>query len=453
MQPKTDAWPPFSSFLPPSSRGEGKDGSFDFLPLVSENVGSFTPSELGGLLAEYDMLKGGAESATILYDRKPGGGANGTVEALATYSAVGLTTGSGVGARWATTGVAESAVGTLLIYYTPSHVSAGPPVFASSDLTGGITPQYLDMSGNVAIGQITPRFRDLVRGTGQVATGMAAPSWPFTLGTTYGNPMNTSINGVNAVVYDSGTRENGLLTTKSFNVRLGNNFANNGTSPNVYHYVLIFSGVLTESQVRQCHNYMVSRCSSRGIVVGGPAVLTGNLLTLSGNSITALINENRILPTLPFDKAKAGLSGAGPAQWLALAGQSAVPLRRPNSPRNYAFLWPTAIGSLADIQQYIPPYSAALKAAGWRPIVATSISASGGYDVTKNQLNSWLDSPQGWVAWADALCDFRDILEISADGAFANLTYFLDGIHPTDIASYRDLIEPRITSVINLMAA
>lgn len=405
-------------------------------PLSPSNgwpVSGLDPSIFGGLLADYDDLKSGGELATVLYDRKPGGGANGTVGVNATYSAQGITT-VGAGGITAsdycfTSGVASNQVRTVVVRVKPS---SGGGVFASADAAGVNAKVWAEFLGNASIGDLLPTLTD---GLGNhIRARMNANSWPFTLAFTLGDPGRMYLNGVEAAYYDLQNNFSGLAAGAN-PVRFATNFVNNGSLGGLWVRQLLFSTVLTPGQILQCHSYLAGQSANRGITPGGPVSLTGNFLGLVGNSLVNNMVTSQLLTAQAFDKLQASFTGATPSQFLALSGMTIGPLYRPGSARNFVFVWPTAtLSGGSDVATYIAPLCKALRAIGFKVLVGTAISHSG-FDAIKNAINAALDDKTtGWTSFADALADFRGVTEISADNAFTNPTYYIEaptGLHLT----------------------
>jgi lysophospholipase L1-like esterase len=71
------------------------------------------------------------------------------------------------------------------------------------------------------------------------------------------------------------------------------------------------------------------------------------------------------------------------------------------------------------------------KALGARVIVATETSSYGGGDAYKDGLNPILRA-EAFTWGADNIADLATISQLGADGAYANTTYFADGVHPNN---------------------
>jgi hypothetical protein len=100
--------------------------------------------------------------------------------------------------------------------------------------------------------------------------------------------------------------------------------------------------------------------------------------------------------------------------------------------------------SVADTYACLEAYVNARRAAGWRVIVMQMISRVG-QDVFKNAYNALISA--GWTANAQGYVTFSALL--SADGAYANTTYFnVDQIHPQTLSD-TTLIAPVISTAIN----
>lgn len=418
------------------------------LPVIAGRVRrAFAPTSLGTLLAEYDCVQGA--DAAVLYDKKPGGGANGVTTGC-TYTTGGVKAGA-TAANFIKTALPWTNVRTIIVALTP--ISNGLNVFSSQSGAGVTVPLFADFSGSVAQGDLGLRWRDLNTG-GFVNARHNVASWPYTFAFTRPSgavACKQYANGVEASLYDFQSNGNAFAPDANV-ISFGNNFASTGNSTSlVYGYVLLFSSVLTAAQVAACHAYMMGKVNARGVAATGPVTLSGDLLCLTGNSVTNLINVAEITPTVPFNIIKQGFGGATPSQVILLARQATQPLKRSLATRNYLVLWPTPnIASAQDIDDYVVPYALEMRGLGWKVAVPTCLSYTGG-DVLKNQINARYDVLMGGGSPPfNGLIDLRVYPNVSADGAYSNLTHFSDGTHPTATA-YTNYIDPGITAGVNAL--
>lgn len=403
------------------------DQIFMLPPSYGFDAPGFNPSSLGNLLAEYDFLQGA--NPLVLYD-KSANAAHGTVVSGVTWSSYGLTTASG--SKWATTAVNAQTAKTILLYFKPA-TSGNPSPFANGGSVSALTPLYAELVGTLAYGDIYARMRDLNTGANTAARHNVS-QWPYCLGYTLGTPCKQYANGVEASIYEAQSNV-GNYAPNSDNIRLSNNFVNTGSSALLYCYALFFSDAKSASDVLRCYNYMKAKVDARSVPAGGPASLTNNYLIFTGNSITVGLTPSSITTSVTFDKMIQGLGGASLSQWVTFAGQTVTPTFRPLATRNYAVIWPTAmVTTTAQVDSTVVPYAALLRSAGWKVAVATSISSTTG-DSAKNTVNAYYDTLMaGGTPPFDTLIDLRSITEVSADGAYANTTYFLEGLHLTAAA-------------------
>ena len=429
---------------------------------------SWTPSTPGGLLAEYDFLKGASESSAVLYDRKPSGGANGTVGAGATYSALGLTNvGFGGGTGFATSGVAGNAVGTVLVYLKPL---GGPDGVASNNGVGVLSPLYLDFVGGppgtpTGYGDVWPRLRDMNVFGVSAAAHVNAPGWPLMVGWTMGNPVKLYLNGAEPLIYDAPASNGSDFIPGSSPIDFGGNVNSTGQSAHLYCYALLFSTVLSAADVRAAYNYMTLKVAKRSVPAGGPVTYTNNFVVFTGNSITNRITLPLSGLNLSFDQLKVGFGGASLQQVILLARQATQPIRRPLSSRNFLILWPFPTGATAaDVGNVIVPYAAEMQAAGWTVGVPTCLSYSTdgtpsgtiAGDAIKNAANNALAAAAVAPGAPFTLIDLRVYPDISADGAANNTQWFVDRLHPTISGdantppdAYGTYIQPALAAWIN----
>ncbi len=408
--------------------------------------GSFSPADIGSLLAEYDFLQGA--DPLVLYD-KSSNAAHGTVVSGVSWSSYGLTTASG--SKWATTGVRVVDVKTIRYYVKPIDTS-GPPTFASATTPGTVAPVLSEFIGTLANGDLNPRVRCLDSNADTTANTNArhnAVSWPFAHGYTFGNPVKQYVDGVESLVYDAQSNASSY-TMGTEMLRFANGYNNSSSAAMLLCYAVLYSDVKTAAQVQLVDSYMAQRVASRGVPAGGPAVLSNDLLVFTGNSITNLMPMTNIVTAHTFDKMKQGLGGASLSQVLSLARQATQPLRRPLATRSYCVFWPSAIlTSTADVDNYVTPYAAELKAQGWKVAVPTMLSWSGEGSI-KATVNNYLKAVAAAPGAAFSVIDLTSIAEISADGAYANRTWFRDDIHPAD-AAYSTYIEPALSAGVDAM--
>lgn len=411
---------------------------------------AWTPADLGGLLAEYDFLEG-ADPA-VLYDLS-GAGNHGTVGTGGTFSADGFTPGgadfSAVG--WATTPIAGEDVGTVLVYFTTVGAD-GPPVVCQ-DPNVGTAQLLVELIGPVAQGRLYPRVRDLTTGA-QLAADISAPAWPCSLGFVFDTPSRLSINGVEAVIYDA--QANGSsYNLGSAPITFGSYYFAGFAAKHLYCYALIFDRPLTEAEQLQCHQYMAAQCAGRGTAATGPASLTTDLLGFVGNSLTQGLDTAEVTPAGTWSRVSSHIYGGTPANVIAKAVQSLLPLYRPNAARNYVQVWPSPNGTAADSYAQAVAFCELVRPLGWKVSLVTAISAgppsgSAGYDSEKNALNALYDAETygpGPGTLADVLCDLRSVSEASDDDAYLDATYFSDGLHPT--SDLEDLLYPVMTAAFD----
>ena len=114
-----------------------------------------------------------------------------------------------------------------------------------------------------------------------------------------------------------------------------------------------------------------------------------------------------------------------------------------------------ANGNAAATFASLTQYCLGRRAVGFKVIVVPMISRTGGQistGLTNDQLKNWYNDLiyNGWQRIADAIVYLPSIL--TADGAYANSTYFMaDGIHPTEL-SQTTLIAPAISAIVNQVA-
>jgi hypothetical protein len=301
---------------------------------------------------------------------------------------------------------------------------SGTAIAAQDSGPGVLTPMYFDLAGNVPIGQLYPRLRDL-NTSGFCSADISATSWPTVLAYTVSDTESTLyVDGTAATVYD-GRSARAAIPFGADNVSFGNNFVSTSTWANLYCYALFYSTVLTAQQVADATAYCKALVALRGVPLGGPATFTTNLLAFVGNSLTQGLDKAKITPTGTWDRISSHIYGGSPEAVVAKANQSIRPLFRPQAAKNVLQLWPSPNGTAQQSYDAAVALCGNYRDQGWRVSLVTAISATG-YDATKNELNALYEA-QGYGpsagSLADALCRVNDLPEADNDGASANTTF------------------------------
>lgn len=421
----------------------GADATWNSLGYAFSLYAPWTPSTPGGLIAEYRFNEG---SGTTLNDIT-GNGNNGTVVTGATWNSSGLYAGATTGG--VNTSIPWSTVGTIIALVSPNTAvgatAAGALFDSQSAGTSGTQHAFV---GDLANGQLWPRLYDTINNV-TVSANYSVPTWPVVAGF---SGLGTStpkiyLNGVEASLYT-----NQAACAQRGNVRIGCNYFDQAGGV-TFHYVMIYSSILSPADMLNAKTYMLNQVASRNITASGPTTLTNGLVTFSGNSIVNL-QDLSVVPTLLGRSAsvvKVAISGASPEVVLASFRQGVVPLYRPLAPFNVALgmLTPNATDAAAILSTSMA-FGDAAKTAGYRAVLNYPISAYNGWDVLKNTTYTNYDA--NWAAHFDARADFRPFPQISADGAYTSTTYFLDQLHPTPLSYDTYIIPTECTAIASLLS-
>ena len=403
----------------------------------------WTPSTPGGLVAQYRFDEG---AGSTLVDRS-GNSNNGTVTSGATWSSAGLYAGSSTGG--VDTSIPWAGVGTVIALVSPNTaIGAVAPGSLFDSQSAGTSGTQFAFIGDLANGQLWPRMLDTV-GSGSVAANHSVPTWPVSVG--FAGVGNSApkiyLNGVESSLYSTQT-----ACTRRGNVRIGANYF--GQAGGVtFHYVMIYSGTLSPSDMAAATTYMQAQVAARSIAPSGPTTLTTPLVTFSGNSIINLQDLSNV-PTIlgrAVSVVKVAISGADPATVLALFQQGVLPLYRPLAAFNVALgmLTPNSTDT-ASILSTSLAFGDTAKAAGFKAVLNYPISAYNGWDALKAVTSADYDA--NWAAHFDARADFRPYPDVYADGAYLSSTWFRDQLHPTDLAYSTYIIPTECAAIASLLS-
>lgn len=210
------------------------------------------------------------------------------------------------------------------------------------------------------------------------------------------------------------------------------------------YYMAVYNRQLTAAEVAQNYYAIAAKLQARGINTNPTRAIKytdGNMLTAIGDSIMQGFQT-----TNTFSPATASLSlnSTYTVKNLGVGGSQVCPQMVGWGPRinsfktgagkNTLLVW----GGSNDLFFGLITYTQAWqclsrigddqRAAGWKVIVMTMLSRTG-LDTGKNNLNGLIRN--GWKNHFDGLIDVAADPNFGADGAYSNVTYFLDNIHPT----------------------
>lgn len=184
---------------------------------------------------------------------------------------------------------------------------------------------------------------------------------------------------------------------------------------------------------------------------------TTNILVTDGDSITEYnVYQPLLSLTETFSIQNTAVSGRTLQQMQEAAFTSVDPLYSTKNRYNVDVIFGGTNNfyfsqSLAETYDSLLAYCASRRLAGYKVIVVTMMSRVGTglggatLDSFKNSYNAIIRAR--WPEFADGLADVASNPNLGADGAYANLTYFTDGVHPTT-AGYT-IIAGIISNTIN----
>lgn len=170
-----------------------------------------------------------------------------------------------------------------------------------------------------------------------------------------------------------------------------------------------------------------------------------NILVFDGNSITAgTVTPGAVSlasvtsPAKTFTKYTVAVYGNSSLQRLNAAATDVDPKYDPRTYNNFVTLLvginDLSAGTPADtVNKRLRLYWQGRKALGWKVIASTLISCQYVTDVKRDSVNAYIRA--NWSTYADALADYSANSNLGGAGAYSNLTYFIDGVHPSAAGS------------------
>lgn len=242
------------------------------------------------------------------------------------------------------------------------------------------------------------------------------------------------------------------------------------------YYALAYSTYLTNAQIAQNYQALVSILSQRGITLShtnSPASAGGgrlNIVPYSINEVVAVgdsITAGHLTPTnyLQFTNFTSngtwqwvdlGLSGTSAQTWQQDANaNSPDSFMMPSGADNVEVLWvgtvdigagATSAQALGRIAGVARQHRLHFSGGNGNKIIVVPIMSSTGLDASKNSYDTLLR--QNWRTIADGFADVASDPNLGADGASASTTFFVDGLHPTSNAQAND-VAPIIQRAVN----
>ena len=318
------------------------------------------------------------------------------------------------------------------------QILAGP-----SNRGSGITP-YLQVNGEVS--------------TSYVDNWIGAGTRTFTLGTNASSdPDHAYLNGAELTYTQQGASAGGQT---GHHYILGNFpalYPSYSTGlPGIISCVATYTVELTSEEALQNDAACNAVMASRGVPVTVTASASrANVIACTGDSIFSNIGG-----TTPVCNSLSGLNDTytayanGIPGWTCESIQSLVPLREKSVMSPFAG---KSVGVVECGQNNIAQGDAsttvanrvvglgkAMKASGVDYVFLTTLMSADGRDANKDAINPLIRA--GAAANGFGLVDFN-ATQMMADGASANTTYFLDGIHPTALSKTAYMAAPIVNNI------
>ena len=227
--------------------------------------------------------------------------------------------------------------------------------------------------------------------------------------------------------------------------------------PGIISCVATYTVELTAAEALQNNAACNALMASRGVPVTVTASPSStNIIACTGDSIFSNIgNTTPVCNSLPGLNDTYTSYANGIPGWTCESIQALVPLREKSVTSTFAG---KSVGvvecgqnniaqgdSSAMVANKVVALGKAMKASGMDYVFLTTLMSAAGRDANKDAINPLIRA--GAAANGFGLVDFN-ATQMMADGANANTTYFLDGIHPT-AAAKTAYMAPPIANNIN----
>lgn len=207
--------------------------------------------------------------------------------------------------------------------------------------------------------------------------------------------------------------------------------------PGKIYYVAVYNRALAAWEIASNATYLAETMAKRGVPVSIGGTDQIDEVVLDGDSLSAALAWPTPFMVGTFAITDQGFIGGGITNpGIAFGTTDIDPIFRINATRNVDIEW---YGSNDPGNGYvnevagIANYCRQRHAAGWKCIVTTSISRTG-QETYKDNLNNLMRAD--WPQFADGLVDMAANVNLGADGACSNTTYFqIDCIHLTTFSN------------------
>jgi hypothetical protein len=201
-----------------------------------------------------------------------------------------------------------------------------------------------------------------------------------------------------------------------------------GTLTAKVYYVVVYNRALNSTEIAQNAAFINNVMASRGVPSSIGGTDNTDQAIVDGDSIAAAAGWPLSLLTGTYAVSDEAWNGGGIVGGVTYAPTAIDTLYRPIAARNVVaeFYGSNDVNAPLEVA-YIRSYCAARKAVGLKCLVGTMVSRTT-KEAYKDQLNAQLR--QLWPTFADGLVDLAANVNLGADGACSNITYFnADCIH------------------------
>ena len=406
-------------------------------------------SQIPGLMAEYRLLDGTGTTATD----SSGNGNNATLTAshLPTWIATGGLTFAGTQSVDLPAAI-NTAQTVLIAFNYPAFQITGNHIFSLFNSTNATTPcTGIMLNANATPNQNWNEYSSWDNGVAHNTT-LSPVTGTNVLAVTWNGVATDQFYQNGVLLQATGT---GVSPVNAGNWELGSGGSGFCVGPQGFvgsvYYAAFYSGILTAGQIVQASTFISTILANRNTPVGWnpPA---GDTLILDGDSE---------MSNLAIPSTTVFLSGTSNVWNVAVPGQTSLQQLQAQPVNAFPMIPATGVGGRPFIifwagtndtpgqevttNSNLAKYCVQAHQKAMKCLVATMLSRTG-RDSMKNTLDGLINSQ--WSSYADGELNFAVNVNLGADGASTNTTFFTDGTHTTT-ASKDNIMDRMIHSQIN----
>lgn len=221
------------------------------------------------------------------------------------------------------------------------------------------------------------------------------------------------------------------------------------------HAVALFNRALSDTEVATAYTALKARAALSSLSIAEAdrfVLMDGDSITSDVNSYSLKYGPNASPKAIVTRRSVAGGTLTGIISRAAFLDALAAAVRPGCTLIHSVFIGANDLTTSSDVAGFtasLAAYCDARRAAGWKVAVCTLLpNHNANFNSRRNTFNATVTG--SWLGvHCDAIVDFAADPTMGPDGAENNLTYYLDGVHPTDAGHV--ILETVYRPVINGM--